>query len=155
MLRFLNTLLKSTLLVALFQSFGSTAQAHCQVPCGIYDDPARISSMLEDAATVHKAVKALTSLEGKTDTQSLNQSVRWVQNKELHAQRIIETISNYFLTQRVKPGQDDYDTRLARHHAVILAAMKAKQNSSVDAAQVLRESIQALQAYYPNPAHLH
>ena len=111
--------------------------------------------MLEDAATVQKAVTSLASLAGKTDAQSINQSARWVQNKELHAQRIIETISNYFLTQRVKPGQDDYATRLARHHAVILAAMKAKQNASADAAQVLRESIQALRAYYPIPAHEH
>ncbi len=150
-----HTLLKISCLTALFCSLVSSAQAHCQVPCGIYDDSARVASMLEDAATVQKAVTSLASLAGKTDAQSINQSVRWVHNKELHAQRIIETISNYFLTQRVKPGQDDYAIRLARHHAVILAAMKAKQNASADAAQVLRESIQALRAYYPTPAHEH
>ncbi|MGB0184763.1 MAG: superoxide dismutase [Ni] [Opitutales bacterium] len=150
-----HTLLKISCLTALFVCLASHARAHCQVPCGIYDDPARVTSMLEDAATVQKAVTSLASLAGKTDAQSINQSARWVQNKELHAQRIIETISNYFLTQRVKPGQDDYATRLARHHAVILAAMKAKQNASADAAQVLRESIQALRAYYPIPAHEH
>lgn len=150
-----HTLLKISCLTALFVCLASYARAHCQVPCGIYDDPARVTSMLEDAATVQKAVTSLASLAGKTDAQSINQSARWVQNKELHAQRIIETISNYFLTQRVKPGQDDYSTRLARHHAVILAAMKAKQNASADAAQVLRESIQALRAYYPIPAHEH
>lgn len=111
--------------------------------------------MLEDAATIEKAVLLLDSLAGKSDAQSLNQSVRWVQNKEIHAQRIIETISNYFLTQRVKPAQDDYTARLKNHHAVIIAAMKAKQNASNDIAQVLRESIQALQAYYPAPKHTH
>ncbi len=150
-----HTFTKFLFLTAVFFSLVSHAQAHCQVPCGIYDDAARVTSMLEDAATVQKAVTSLASLAGKTDAQSLNQSVRWVQNKELHAQRIIETLSNYFLTQRVKPGQDDYATRLARHHAVILAAMKAKQKASADAAQVLRESIQALRAYYPIPAHEH
>ena len=30
--------------------------AHCQVPCGIYDDHARVEAMAEDAATVIKAV---------------------------------------------------------------------------------------------------
>jgi nickel superoxide dismutase len=111
--------------------------------------------MLEDAATVEKAVTSLAALADKTDAQSQNQKVRWIQNKEIHAQRVIESISNYFLTQRVKPGQDDYPTRLARHHAVILAAMKAKQKTDADSAQVLRESIQALRAYYPSPVHQH
>ena len=150
-----HTLARISCLTAVFFALVSHAQAHCQVPCGIYDDAARVTAMLEDAATVQKAVTSLAALAGKTDAQSINQSARWVQNKELHAQRIIETISNYFLTQRVKPGQDDYATRLARHHAVILTAMKAKQNASADAAQVLRESIQALRAYYPIPAHEH
>ncbi|CAI8296565.1 MAG: Uncharacterised protein [Opitutia bacterium UBA7350] len=149
-------LLKSTLLLAMtIFGFSSYALAHCQVPCGIYDDSARVDSMLEDAATVQKAIATLATLSGKTDLPSINQSVRWVQNKELHAQRIIETISDYFLTQRVKPGQDDYATRLARHHSVILAAMNAKQNTSFDAAQVLRVSIQNLRAYYPSTAHKH
>ena len=102
------------------------AQAHCQIPCGIYDDNARIVAMLEDAATVTKAVKLISELSGKTDPQSQNQIVRWVVNKEQHAQRIIETISDYFLTQRVKPSQEDYATRLRLHHAVILAAVRAK-----------------------------
>ena len=53
--------------------------------------------------------------------------MRWVQNKESHAQKIITTMADYFLTQRVKPSQEDYADRLAKHHAVILAAMKAKQ----------------------------
>ena len=26
--------------------------AHCQIPCGIYDDHARVQAMLEDAATI-------------------------------------------------------------------------------------------------------
>jgi nickel superoxide dismutase len=155
-MKFIHPLLPGILFAtAVFFGASKTAQAHCQVPCGIYDDNARMESMLEDAATVEKAVTALASLAGKADAQSLNQSVRWVTNKEIHAQRIIATISDYFLTQRVKPGQDDYATRLARHHAVILSAMKAKQTADADSAQVLRESIQALRPYYPTPAHEH
>ncbi len=122
---------------------------HCQVPCGIYDDAARVKGMLEDAATVLKTTKLIAELAGKTDAQSQNQMVRWVVNKEQHAQKIIATISDYFLTQRVKPGQEDYMERLAKHHAVIIAAMKAKQNADLKYAQALQDSIKALRSYYP------
>ena len=130
-----------------------TADAHCQVPCGIYNDGARVESMLEDAATVAKADKMLAELAGKTDAQSINQSTRWVLNKEKHAQSIIDTISDYFLTQRVKPEQEDYKERLVKHHTVIVAAMKAKQNADGTYATTLAESIEALTAYYPVHRH--
>ena len=125
------------------------AYAHCQIPCGIYDDYARVQAMLEDAATVEKSAKLIAELAGKPDAQSQNQFVRWVMNKENHAQKIISTISDYFLTQRVNPGQKDYVDRLIKHHAVILAAMKAKQNADIKYAIILKESIEALLFYYP------
>ena len=128
-------------------------QAHCQIPCGIYDDHARVQAMLEDAATVEKSVKLIAEVSGKSDPQSQNQLVRWVMNKELHAQKVIATISDYFLTQRVKPDQEDYADRLIKHHAVIIAAMKAKQNADMDHAQALKESIEALSPYYPEHKH--
>ena len=42
-----------------------TVSAHCQIPCGIYDDHARVNAMLEDAATVAKATKLIAELAGK------------------------------------------------------------------------------------------
>lgn len=129
------------------------ASAHCQIPCGIYDDYARVQSMLEDAATVEKSAKLIDELAGKTDAQSQNQLVRWVVNKEAHAQKVIATISDYFLTQRVKSSQDDYEARLVKHHAVIIAAMKAKQNADVKYAEELKAAIEALTAYYPEHHH--
>lgn len=131
------------------------SQAHCQIPCGIYDDHARIQSMLEDAATVKKATVMMAELAGKEDPQSNNQMVRWISNKESHAQKVIATISDYLLTQRVKPSQPDYAERLAKHHAVIIAAMKAKQNADSSYADALTESIKALEVYYPEPDHTH
>lgn len=126
-----------------------SSNAHCQVPCGIYDDHARVRAMLEDAETVTKATTMLAELAGKSDAQSLNQISRWVANKESHAQKIIETISDYFLTQRLKPDQSDYVERLKKHHAVILAAMKAKQNADASFAKTLSEAISDLVPYYP------
>ncbi len=128
-------------------------QSHCQVPCGIYDDHARVELMLEDAATIEKATKLLADLAAKNDAQSLNQSVRWVMNKEQHAQNIIATISDYFLTQRVKTSQADYVERLKKHHAVIVAAMKAKQNAGAEHVANLRKTIEALASYYPEHKH--
>ena len=93
--------------------------AHCQIPCGIYDDYARVQSMLEDADTVIKSTQSIEELSGSSDAQSLNQISRWVTNKEAHSQNIISTISDYFMTQRIKPTQADYSKRLVKHHTVI------------------------------------
>ena len=131
----------------------SPVQSHCQIPCGIYDDNARVASMLEDVATIRKAVVQIADLAGKTDPQSQNQLVRWVVNKEQHAQRIIATISDYFLTQRVKAKQEDYTERLRKHHAVIVAAMRAKQNANAEVVAELESAVEALAPYYPPHDH--
>ena len=127
--------------------------AHCQIPCGIYDDYARVQSMLEDADTVIKSADSIADLSGKSEAQSINQAARWRMNTEEHAQNIISTISNYFMTQRIKPSQEDYTERLIKHHAVIIAAMKAKQNADVAHAEVLKKSVEALLPYYPGHSH--
>lgn len=148
-------LLRLTLISTLGFLFlaSQTAHAHCQVPCGIYDDHARVKTMLEDAATVSKAVDLINDLSGKTDPQSNNQLVRWVVNKEKHADNIISIISNYFLTQRVNSNQKDYQVRLARHHAVIVSAMKVKQNVDSKLVDTLIQDINALLVYYPEHSH--
>jgi len=143
----------------LFMVFGiaffisKPANAHCQIPCGIYDDNARVEAMMQDVATIYKALDLIAELSGKTDAQSQNQLVRWVMNKEQHAQNIIETISDYFLTQRVKSSQKDYQERLVKHHTVIVAAMKAKQNVTESHADSLRKAVSALFEYYPEHKH--
>jgi nickel superoxide dismutase len=150
MKRFKNIIL---LIICTLVGYGlllpSQGLTHCQIPCGIYDDAARIKAMLEDAITVEKATKLIAELAGKTDAQSQNQIVRWIVNKEQHAQKIISIINDYFLTQRVKTSQEDYTERLVKHHAVIVAAMKAKQNANAKYAKALKESITALRSYYP------
>ena len=139
--------------VVLLLGASQTANAHCQVPCGIYDDHARVKTMLEDAATIDKAIISINELSGKSDAQSNNQLVRWVVNKEKHADNIINTISNYFLTQRVKSSQKDYQERLVKHHAVIVAAMKVKQNVDIKLADSLTQDLLALLVYYPEHSH--
>ncbi|WP_139122449.1 superoxide dismutase, Ni [Veronia pacifica] len=137
----------------LLSSVSFNAFSHCQIPCGIYDDHAEVKSMLLDATTIKKATTMIASLSVKNDAQSKNQLTRWVVNKENHAQSVIDSISDYFLTQRVKPSSKDYTERLVRHHAVIVAAMKAKQNADGKFADELSKAINALSTYYPEHKH--
>ncbi|MDA3874923.1 MAG: superoxide dismutase [Ni] [Kiritimatiellae bacterium] len=131
----------------------STAHAHCQIPCGIYNDHLKLQSMLQDADTVIKSVELIQELAGKTDAQSSQQLVRWVTNKETHAESVIAAISDYYLTQRVKASQENYEERLVKHHTVIVAAMKAKQQADAETAQALKEAIEGLASYYPEHSH--
>ena len=88
-------------------------------------------------------------MSSSKDAQSQNQLVRWIMNKEAHAQKIISTICDYFLTQRIKPGGKDYSERLENHHKVIVDAMEAKQNTGMEFVKTLRKDIEALLPYYP------
>ncbi|MFT5234211.1 MAG: nickel superoxide dismutase [Candidatus Krumholzibacteriia bacterium] len=49
-----NLLCGLLLISGLSLSNSSQAYAHCQIPCGIYNDHARVQQMLEDVATVEK-----------------------------------------------------------------------------------------------------
>ncbi len=126
------------------------AEAHCQVPCGIYDDHARVHALYEDSQTITKAIQNIIALSDKNDAQSKNQLVRWVITKEAHASNIIKVISEYFLTQKIAPVKADhkahgaYLAKLARHHAVMRAAMITKQQASLNAAQALHKAIDGI-----------
>ena len=128
-----------------------TAEAHCEVPCGIFADQRRFEQMLEDTATIRKAMVQIGELAGKGDAQSQNQLVRWVNTKEDHAKHIQHTIAQYFMAQRIKTSQATYVDRLKTSHAVMQAAMKSKQTVDVAAADKLKASILAFhKVYEPN-----
>ena len=54
------------------------------------------------------------------------------------------------LRKKSEKGEGDAE-RLMKHHAVILAAMKAKQNVELKYVKDLKKSIEALLLYYPGP----
>jgi nickel superoxide dismutase len=138
----------------------SVAFAHCEVPCGIYADRARIDALYEDAATIEKAMKQIAALSGKTDAQSVNQCVRWVQTKEEHAKKVQHTTWQYFMTQRVKLPKDDAAKQkkgveqLVALHGMLKAAMKCKQTVDPANAKALRAAIDAFSATYFSAADL-
>jgi len=132
------------------------AEAHCQVPCGIYDDHARVHTIREHITTIEKATQQIDELAGKKDAQSKNQLVRWIDNKEEHAEKIIRIVSDYFLTQKIEPSspKDEkayakYVQMVTRHHAVMVAAMKCKQNVSMDEVASLKKAVDAIAGYWP------
>jgi nickel superoxide dismutase len=117
---------------------GATVYAHCQIPCGIYDDPARVTAMAEHITTIEKSINQINASGTNT-----NQSVRWVMNKEKHADELANIVTYYFMAQRIKPGgqvgsaaYNKYIKELTLLHQLLQTSMKAKQTS--DLAQVTK-----------------
>lgn len=115
--------------------------AHCEVPCGIYADQRRFEEMLEDQATIAKAMAQIGELSDTHDALAANQLVRWVNTKESHATNTQHIIAQYFMTQRIKADGADYAKKLTAAHAVMVAAMKCKQSTDAATGETLREAI--------------
>ncbi len=133
---------------SIFIAHNPSARAHCQIPCGIYGDAHRVKMMREDLVTITKSVKLINQLSRKGDAQSRNQLVRWVNNKEHHAEKIIRTISDYFMAQKIKPGSKGYLAKLGKHHAVMVAAMKCKQKADTGPVKALDKAIAGIAGYW-------
>ena len=128
------------------------ASAHCQIPCGIYADDVVFGELMTDVSTIEKAMKQIEVL-GADASENPNQLVRWVTNKEQHAQNIQTVMSAYFLAQRIKVDQkesdpDAYANLLELAHQVTVFAMKCKQTTDLGNAQKLHEALHAFQAAY-------
>ena len=119
-------------LIILFLLLQGSLLAHCQVPCGIYNDAARIVQIQEDFSTIQKAMNKIKELSEQQDATSMNQMTRWILTKEEHASKIQKVISDYFLTQRIKvktegPEYDLYVKQTIYLHQILVSAMKCKQ----------------------------
>jgi nickel superoxide dismutase len=129
------------------------AHAHCEIPCGIYGDENRFQDMREDIATIEKAMKQIAELSA-AGQKNYNQLVRWINNKEIHATKLQETIWQYFLTQRVKPvakGDPAYGAYLQKLellHLLSVYAMKSKQGIDLKVVKKLKELVHQFQHLY-------
>ena len=130
-----------------FVIFISDLGAHCQIPCGIYDDQLRVNLIAEHATTVEKSMKQIIEL-GKANPVNYNQLVRWVSNKESHATQIQDIVSEYFMAQRLKPDQKQYAEKLTILHKMLLAAMKCKQTTDVSHVNDLRALLKDFEVLY-------
>jgi nickel superoxide dismutase len=141
----------------------SLALAHCQIPCGIYDDPVRFSQLKEHVTTIEKSMNQINELSAAGD-KNYNQIVRWVVNKETHADELTEIVTFYFMAQRIKPPADSSDRaavgkymkELQLLHRMVVHAMKAKQTTDLEHCEALRKLIQEFAvSYLGEEAHSH
>ena len=127
--------------------------AHCEVPCGIYDDGARFTELKEDQATIAKAIAQIGELSGTHDPTGHNQLARWVSTKEAHATNTQHVIAQYFMTQKIKADDEHYVDKLTAAHGVMVAAMKCKQSADPATAEALSAAITKFETAFVGHAH--
>jgi nickel superoxide dismutase len=139
----------TSLAVGFFLLFitATNVAAHCEIPCGIYDDELRANLIYEHSVTIEKSMKKIAELS-KQNPVNYNQLVRWVSNKEEHATMIQHTISQYFMTQRIRPDAEKYTDKLSVLHKMLQAAMKCKQSIDLANVQTLRSLLKEFEILY-------
>lgn len=143
----MKSFLKMGLICSVALWTGLSAWAHCQVPCGIFTDQMRFEMIREQCTTIEKAIVELEKLQPR-NAQDANQLIRWVKTKESHAQEIQDIVAEYFLAQRVKPAQANYEERLVLLHGIIIDAMKSKQSTDTSHVDNLRKKLDAFEMIY-------
>ncbi|NIM59646.1 MAG: superoxide dismutase [Candidatus Aminicenantes bacterium] len=128
--------------------------SHCEIPCGIYNDEMRFTMIEEHIKTIEKAMKEIEHLAGH-QPPNFNQIVRWITNKEKHAEEIQHIISQYFLTQRVKLVEKEDDNarkirteHLSLCHEILVFAMKTKQTTDLSNVEKLKSAVKAFKDSY-------
>ena len=123
------------------------AGAHCEIPCGIYDDAMRLDQIAEHITTIEKSMKQITELS-KGSPVNYNQLVRWVSNKETHANEIQHIVTQYFMTQRIKPDAKKYAEKLKVLHHMLIYAMKSKQTTDTANTEKLKSLLKEFEILY-------
>lgn len=143
----------AVILVSVLLGFAIQARAHCEIPCGIYGDKIRFELFREHIATVEKSMQSIDALQ-KQSKPDWNQLVRWINNKEAHSQKIQDLVTQYFLTQRIKPPATarEQSGRYTRHlellHQLLVAAMKMKQTTDLEQVKHARRLVEQFEQSY-------
>ena len=130
------------------------AFCHCEIPCGIYGDEMRIQMIKEHITTIEKSMKKIVELSKEKD-KNYNQIVRWVTNKEEHADEIQEIVSQYFMTQRIKPVDEKSADKCEKYvesitllHKMLVGAMKTKQSTDLANVEKLKSLLNDFSTAY-------
>ena len=134
--------------------FTSMVYSHCQIPCGIYADPARFDMIAENITTIEKSMKQISQLS-KEDKPNMKQIVRWVENKEKHCDQLSHIVTYYFMAQRIKPvdpskseDHEKYIKKLTLLHKMLVYNMKARQTTDLTNVGKLRSLLTKFQTEY-------
>jgi nickel superoxide dismutase len=86
---------------------------------------------------------------------NFNQIVRWVQNKDSHADELSEIVTYYFMAQRIKPADkadaeayQQYVKQLTLLHQMLVYSMKAKQTTDLANVEKVRALLAEFRAAY-------
>ncbi|MCZ4694509.1 superoxide dismutase [Ancylomarina euxinus] len=149
------------LVCLMFMGFGSIkSYAHCEIPCGIYNDEARVKMMYEHIQTIEKSMKLIIELSA-VEKPDYNQLIRWVNNKEEHANKLQAIATQYFMFQRVKLSDDPVMKaksmkQLELLHKICVYAMKAKQSTDMEMIKKLNNTVHGFDhAYFIKEEHKH
>jgi len=128
--------------------------SHCEIPCGIYNDSMRINMIAEHIATIEKAMNQIHKLSEDED-KNYNQLTRWIVNKEAHADKLTDIVTQYFMKQRIKPAEESdssaykkYVKELTLLHKLMVYSMKCKQTTDLDNVTKLRAALTEFEAAY-------
>ena len=144
----------SAILLGVLSLSSLQSSAHCEIPCGIYADSVRITLIYEHITTIEKSMNMINQLSEQESTD-YNQLVRWVVNKEEHAKKIQDIVSQYFLHQRIKITSSDNEDAHAKYvkqlellHNILVFAMKSKQTTDLAHIETLREKVHNFEHVY-------
>jgi nickel superoxide dismutase len=140
--------------IVLFLSvISSSLLAHCQVPCGIYGDKMRFDMLSEHITTIEKSMNQINELSGDA-AKNMNQLVRWVNNKDNHADEFTEIVTYYFLAQRIKVTEKndaafaDYQSKVTTLHQMMVYSMKCKQTTDLENVNKLKALVDEFEGMY-------
>lgn len=132
----------------------SSVLAHCEIPCGIYDDEMRCDMIGEHITTIERSMNMIAELSAEQD-KNYNQLIRWISNKEHHASEIQHIVYQYFMTQRIKPvdkensvAYNKYVRQLTLLHEMLVYAMKAKQSIDITHVEKLKSLLDEFRQIY-------
>ena len=152
MKKILLTIMAVLMLISLISV--TVAKAHCEIPCGIYGDKARFEMLREHIQTIEKSMQEITRLSNE-DHEDYNQIVRWVNNKDDHANQLMHIVTQYFMTQRIKPVEDvnspeykQYVNKITLLHKMLISAMKSKQTTDLKYTRELRDLVDEFEKAY-------
>ena len=140
-------------IVLLLLAFSASVFAHCQVPCGIYGDKMRFDMLREHITTIEKSMNQINDLSGDA-TKNMNQLVRWVNNKDQHADEFTEIVTYYFLAQRIKIKEltdaehGSYQNKVTVLHQMMVYAMKCKQTTDLENVNKLKSLVDGFEDMY-------
>lgn len=114
-----------------------SVDAHCDIPCGIYET----DTMTHSAATCKRMIEKIQELGEVDSIEKQNTLIRSVMNKEKHAQKVKKELyilwSDYFKPEHLEkfPGLHDQIWKTAKQASTV------KQTVSMDEAQKLVDMV--------------